>query len=335
MSSQQVTPRRSPLTAAGLMLLMVLTGMAIPGQGRINAALSEETGDPYLAGLISFFGGLLLIMAITVGSSRGRRALREVKPAFSRGAVKWWYLLAGCVGAYFVLTQTLTIGLIGVAVFTVAVVTGQTVGGLLWDRIGLGPAGRKRISPLRVVGAVLTVLAVLWAVSPQLRGSDQELLWLLLVILPFSAGLLNAGQQAVNGRQSAAYGSAIPATLFNFVSGTALLLLVWLSKLALVGPGDGQLPGQWWYYTGGLLGCVFIGVGAVLVTKVGVLVAAMGMIAGQLLGSLALDLVVPAPGSVVTMATVLGTLMTLVAVVVASVPDFLRGGRRYRSAPKG
>lgn len=335
MSAQQSAPRRSPLTGAGLILLMVLTGMAIPGQGRINAALSAETGDPYLAALISFFSGLLLISAITLGTGRGRRALREVKPAFNRGAVKWWYLLAGCVGAYFVLTQTLTIGLIGVAVFTVAVVTGQTVGGLLWDRIGFGPAGRKRISPLRVMGAVLTVLAVLWAVSPQLRGADQGLLWLLLVFLPFSAGLLNAGQQAVNGRQSAAYGSAIPATLFNFISGTALLLLVWLSKLLLVGPGDGQLPGEWWYYTGGLLGCVFIGVGAVLVTKVGVLVAAMGMIAGQLLGSLALDLLVPAPGSVVTIATVLGTLMTLVAVVVASVPDFLRGGRRNRSQRKG
>ena len=312
------------------MLLMVVTGMAIPGQGRVNAALAAESDDPYLAALISFFTGLLLIIAIAFATGFGRRAMAQVRPALARGAVKWWYLLAGFVGAGFVLTQTLTIGLIGVAVFTVAVVTGQTVGGLIWDRIGLGPAGRKRISALRVVGAVLTVLAVMWAVSPQLRGSDQELIWLLLVALPFLAGLLNAGQQAVNGRQSAAYGSPIPATLFNFISGTLLLLLVWGIKLVAVGPGAGELPTQWWYYIGGFLGVVFIGVGAVLVTKVGVLLAAMGMIAGQLIGSLVLDLVVPAPGSIVTLATVLGTLMTLLAVVVASLPDFFRAGRRKR-----
>src|SRR5690625_186877 len=320
MSRHGSASQRSPLVVTGLLLLMVITGMAIPGQGRINAALAAHTGDPVLAGFISFFTGLLLIAAISFAAPRGRRALREVKSALRSGAVKWWYLLAGCVGAYFVLTQTLTIGLIGVAVFTVAVVTGQTVGGLLWDRVGLGPAGRIRISPLRVIGALLTVVSVFWAVSPQLSGTNQELIWL-LVILPFSAGLLNAGQQALNGRQSAAYGSALPATLFNFVSGTLLLLLVWGIKVLTTGPGAGELPTEWWYYTGGLLGCVFIGVGAVLVTKVGVLLAAMGMIAGQLLGSLALDLLVPAPGSVVTTATVLGTVMTLVAVVVASVPD--------------
>ncbi|MGO1192872.1 MAG: DMT family transporter [Nesterenkonia sp.] len=334
MNPHSSAPQRSPLMMGGLLIVMVLTGAAIPSQGRINAALSAHTGDPYLAGFISFFTGLLLIAAITIAAPRGRRAMREIRPAFQRGTVRWWYLLAGCVGAYFVLTQTLTIGLIGVAVFTVAVVTGQTIGGLLWDRVGLGPAGRIRISPMRAIGAALTVISVLWAVSPQLSGADQGLIWL-LVVLPLTAGLLNAGQQAVNGRQSAAYGSALPATLFNFVSGTVLLLLIWGVKLMVAGPGAGELPAEWWYYIGGLLGCVFIGVGAVLVTKVGVLLAAMGIIAGQLLGSLALDLLVPAPGSIVTTATVLGTVMTLVAVVVASLPDFVRGGRRKGRPPEG
>lgn len=336
MSKPPVEPsrRRSASVVTGLMLVMILTGMAIPGQGRVNAALAAESGDPYLAALISFVTGLLLITAIAFTTGAGRRAMAAVKPAFAAGSVRWWYLLAGCVGAGFVLTQTLTIGLLGVAVFTVAVVTGQTVGGLIWDRIGLGPAGRKRISALRVVGAVLTVLAVLWAVSPQLRGTGQELIWILLVALPFFAGLLNAGQQALNGRQSAAYKSPIPATLFNFIAGSLLLTVVWVIKLLVTGEGVESLPAQWWYYTGGLLGVVFIGVGAILVTKVGVLLAAMGMIAGQLIGSLVLDLVVPAPGSVVTLATVLGTLMTLVAVVVASLPDFFRGRRRKRR-PRG
>lgn len=75
---------------------------------------------------------------------------------------------------------------------------------------------------------------------------------------------------------------------------------------------------------GGALGLVFVGLGAYLITQVGVLVTAMGMIAGQLVGSLVLDIVFPAPGSVIAFATVSGTFLTLVAVIVASLPDIRR-----------
>lgn len=177
---------RSPLVWVFLLLLMLASGAAIPAQGRVNAALTAEIGDPVLAATISFSVGSVILLLVTFGTPRGRRAMARVAPAVRDGRIRWWYFLAGCVGAYFVLTQTLTIGLIGVAVFTVAVVTGQTLGGLLWDRIGLGPAGRMRLNPFRVGGAVLTVLAVLWAVSPQLGAPGQGLAWLALVLLPLS-----------------------------------------------------------------------------------------------------------------------------------------------------
>lgn len=321
-------PQRSPLFWVGMFLFMILSGIAIPAQGRVNAELSSTVGDAYLAAFISFFVGLLVLAVIVFLTAPGRRAMRQVPPAFRRGEVRWWYLLAGAVGGYFVLAQTLTIGMIGVAVFTVAVVTGQTIGGLLWDRIGLGPGGRRQITLMRCVGALLTVCAVIWAVSPQLTVADRGLAWLLLVLLPFSGGFLQAGQQALNGRQSAAYGSALPGAFFNFASGSAVLLLTWVTVSLLQGGlGVPQLSTTWWHYLGGPLGIVFIVLGALLVTRVGVLLAAMGMIAGQLIGSLLLDLVVPAPGSLVTTATVLGTGLTLVAVLIASLPDMRRGGR--------
>lgn len=325
MTSSDHRTQRSWIVWAGLILLTLVAGCAIPGQGRINAALASETGDAYFAAATSVSAGLLLMLVVALLTRPGRGTLRAVGPAFRRGDVRWWHLLAGCAGGYFVLTQTLTIGMIGVAVFTVAMVTGLTVGGLLWDRIGLGPGGRKRLNIFRIAGAVITVLAVIWAVSPQLEVTDQGWAWLLLVLLPFSGGFLNAGQQALNGRQTSAYGSPIPATLFNFIFGTLVLLLAWGVKLLVAGPMPAAPPTEWWFYIGGPLGCVLIGLGAVLVTKVGVLLTAMGMIAGQLIGSLLLDLILPAPGSLVTTATVLGTLLTLVAVVVASVPDMRRG----------
>lgn len=330
MHASKGSPSYPPIVWIGFVVLMIAAGGAIPLQGRVNAALGAELGDPYLAALLSFGGGLALIALIAVVTRRGRATMRRVPATLRSGAVRPWYLLVGLGGAYFVLAQTLTIGLIGVAVFTVSVVTGQTVGGLLWDRIGLGPAGRIRLTALRVISAVLTVLAVLWAVSPQLQGAQRGWELLLLVVVPFSGGFINSGQQAINGRQTAAYRSPIPSTLFNFLSGTAALAVVWIGVLfAGEVSVPESLPSQWWLYLGGPLGVVFIGLGALLVTRVGVLVAAMGMIAGQLVGSLLLDVVAPAPGSVVTTATVLGTALTLAAVALASLPDMLRA-RRWR-----
>lgn len=320
-------PGRSPLMWVLLVGLMLVAGVAIPVQGRVNADLGAEIGDPVLAAAISFITGFLVMVGLVFGLKQGRRTMRNVLPALRSGEVKPWYLLAGCVGGYFVLAQTLTIAMIGVAVYIIAVVTGQTIGGLLWDRIGLGPAGKRRLNGFRIAGGVLTIAAVALAVSPQMSEPDRGIDLLLLVLLPLSAGFMQAGQQAINGRQAAAYRGTLPSTLINFVAGMTVLLLAW-AVVALVSSVEPVLSPVWWHYLGGPAGIVFIALGAVLVIKVGALVAVMGMIAGQLLGSLLLDLVFPTPGSVIAVATVAGTALTLVAVVVASLPDFMRGRRR-------
>lgn len=244
----------------------------------------------------------------------------------------------------FVFAQSFTVGLIGVALFTVATVTGQTVSGLLVDSMGIGPAGRRRITLIRLVGCVLTILAVFLAVSPRLAATgtaatpdggpgDGGLAALLLVLLlPLLAGFMMSFQQAMNGTATMHYGSPLAATLINFVTGSAALWAAWLVKSAVTGTGN-ALPGEWWYYLGGPLGCIFIGVGALLVRSLGVLLTGLGMIAGQLVGSLALDLVFPTAGTVVAPATVAGTLLTLAAIVLATLP-WPRGAFR-RSGPVG
>jgi transporter family-2 protein len=126
-------------------------------------------------------------------------------------------------------------------------------------------------------------------------------------------------QQAMNGTATVHYGTPIAATLVNFIAGAVLLWVAWLIKLAVAGAGN-PLPAQWWYYLGGPLGCIFIGIGALLVRSLGVLVTGLGMIAGQLLGSLGLDLVLPVPGTVIALPTVLGTVLTLGAIILATLP---------------
>ncbi|HSN35823.1 MAG TPA: DMT family transporter [Arthrobacter sp.] len=300
--------------------LAVAAGLLMPVQGRINGALGTALGDGIAAAVVSFSTGLVLMIVISLVLPRGRAGLRRILPAVRGREFPRYYVLAGFIGGIFVFAQSFTVGLLGVALFTVAAVTGQTLSGLLVDRMGIGPAGRRSITGVRVLGSILTVAAVAWAVSPRFSGAGPGPGELLVpVLLPVLAGFLVSFQQAMNGTATVHYGTPLAATLMNFVAGAVMLWAALLVKLAVAGPGN-ALPPEWWYYLGGPMGCVFIGVGALLVRSLGVLVTGLGMIAGQLLGSLALDIAVPAPGTVVALPTVLGTLLTLGAILLASLP---------------
>ncbi len=299
--------------------MAVATGLFIPVQGRINGALGVVLGDGIDAAVVSFSTGLVVMTVISLALPKGRAGLARILPAVRERQFPPFYVMAGCIGAFFVFAQSFTVGLLGVALFTVAAVTGQTLSGLLVDRMGIGPAGKRPITGIRVLGSVLTVAAVAWAVSPRFSAGESGLQLLVPVMLPLLAGFLMSFQPAMNGTATVHYGTPIAATLVNFIAGGALLWVAWLIKLAVAGAGN-PLPAQWWYYLGGPLGCIFIGIGALLVRSLGVLVTGLGMIAGQLLGSLGLDLIVPVPGTVIALPTVLGTVLTLGAIILATLP---------------
>jgi transporter family-2 protein len=140
-----------------------------------------------------------------------------------------------------------------------------------------------------------------------------------LAILPVLAGAGSAWQQAMNGRVRQASEGVIATTFINFVVGTTALLVAFGLDLAFQGRPTGSLPTEPWLYLGGLIGVVFIAVAAALVRHIGVLLLGLGMIAGQVIGALLLDLILPAahkPGP----ATFLGAALTLVAVWIAATP---------------
>ncbi len=211
----------------------------------------------------------------------------------------------------------------GVAVFTVAVVAGQAISSLVVDRLGFGPAGPQPYTTLRVVGAVVALVAVVLAVSERLSHPDG----LLLAVLPALGGVGTAVQQAINGRVARtasrdAYG-AVAAGVVNFLVGFIALLIVFSADLALRGAPH-HLPSEPWLYFGGACGVIFISSAAAVVRVVGVFVLGLGTIAGQLIASLFIDLFLPASDQAVTVPVVAGTVLALAAVVVAALPNLRR-----------
>ncbi|MEV4415337.1 DMT family transporter [Catellatospora sp. NPDC049609] len=292
--------------------LAVLGGVCLALQSRVNGELGRRLGDGIAAASVSFGVGLVvLLLALPWMFGSTRRILDAVRS----GELRWWQCVGGACGAFLVTTQGLTVPLLGVSVFIVAVVAGQSASSLAVDRLGVGPGGVRPVTRNRAIGAVLCVVAVVVAVGDSL--GDPHALG--LAALPLLAGVAVAWQQGVNGRVARAAGSPWPATLLNFAVGSVALLVALAIESVLRGGGPpGAFPDAPWLYVGGPLGIVFIAISAAVVHRIGVLLLGLGMIAGQVLGALGIDAVAPGTAGRPDLLTITGALLTLVAVRVAA-----------------
>ncbi len=275
----------------GVLLLPVLAAFFVGSltavQSRANGSLAADLGSGIQASVISFTVGLTLLTIVVLSLRRMRQGVMRLGYAYLSREIRPWQMSGGLFGALFVFAQSTSVPVIGVALFAVALVSGQSSASLIVDRLGLGPHGKQAITAPRALAAVLGVTAVLVAVSGRLGDADLSLP---LVALCFAAGIGVAIQQAVNGSVSRATREPIVAAWVNFVLGTAVLLLGFALALLITGERASALPaGPWWLYLGGVVGVTFIATAAWVVGKVGVLRLSVLAIAGQLFGSLLLD----------------------------------------------
>jgi transporter family-2 protein len=289
-------------------------GLAV--QGRINGQLGHQLHDGVLAALISFSVGSVLLLAALPILPAARAGVGRLREALRTMALRPWQLLGGTCGAFLVTMQGLTVSILGVAVFTVAVVAGQVVSSLPVDRAGLGPGGPQPITLPRAVGASLAVIAVIVSVYDHGAVTDTGGLW--WAVLPAVAGLGLAWQSAVNGQVRVAAGNVVVPTVVNFLVGTSALVVAAVVDVAIRGLPE-SLPTQWWLYTGGTMGIVAIMTAVTAVRVIGVLLLGMSSVAGQLTGAVLLDVFVPAGGTALSVTSLVGIVLTMVAVGIAAI----------------
>ncbi len=319
-------PRRGPEAASpapsggsrattAALAVAVVSGALVAAQQRVNGELGVELADALLAALVSFGTGLVAVALVVLGRPPARRAMAAVR------AVPWWMRLGGLGGASLVAAGAAATPRIGVALLTVALVAGQTTGGLVVDRLGLAPGGSHLLTWPRLAGAALCLVAVgIGSLGRDARDADP-----LLIALVVGAGFLIAVQQALNGQVRRTTGHAGAATLVNFLVGTTALAVAFGVAVAARGLPAGSWPGadQWYLYLGGPIGAGFVAMAAIVVRRLGVLRLGLAVIAGQLVGAILLDLAVPVTDRGIAPATALGAALTLAAVVVSG-----RGVRR-------
>jgi transporter family-2 protein len=297
--------------------LAALSGAMIALQARANGELSHRLDSGLQAALISFSSGLLILLIVMPFSPHMKEGIKNLKGALSRKEIAPWKLFAGALGGGFVAMQSQIVPLIGVAIFSVASIAGQTAMSLVVDRIGLTGGGKKLISVRRVLAAVLTVIAVLVSVWDRI---DANNLSLLAVTTGCIAGAIVAVQRALNGEINEYSHQSFTTSLLNFATGATLLLVVIVSA-ALIGIIDlSPLPaGPWWIYTGGVIGVVYIAFTSTIVQHLGVLTFTLFSVGGQLAGSLLIDLISPTDGVSVSAYLVTGIAMTYAGVIAGGV----------------
>jgi bacterial/archaeal transporter family-2 protein len=313
-----VTPDQAVLPARSRFLGAVVAasgGLALAVQGRLNGQLGHSMGDGVFAALISFGIGAILLVGLITMLPTARAGFPRLGEAIRSGRLRWWQCLGGACGAFLVAAQGLTVAILGVAVFTVAVVAGQVVSSLAVDRAGLGPGPAQPITVPRATGACVAVAAVVVAVSDHTSLDAGGLWW---ALLPAVAGLGLAWQLAVNGRVRLAAGHIVVPTLVNFAVGTAALLVAATIDVLLRG-WPATPPGQWWLYLGGPLGIGAVLAAVIAVRLTGVLLLGLSSVAGQLLGAVLLDLVVPTDGGRLSTTSLVGTAITMLAVAIAAI----------------
>jgi len=297
--------------------LAALSGLLIALQARANGELSHRLGNGLQAALVSFTSGLIIIVVIALFNPSIKEGVRTLRRAVIAKAIPPWTLFAGMLGASFVAVQTQIVPLIGVAIYSVAAIAGQSAISLVVDRIGLTGGGKKEITPRRVTAAFVTVFAVFISVADRLDGKDLSIAAVVLGVL---AGAIVGVQRALNGQINEHSQQSFTTSLLNFAMGTTFLLVLLLFAMTLGGMKLSPLPaGPWWIYTGGAIGVLYVAFTSTIVQHLGVLTFTLISVGGQLAGSLLIDLYSPTDGVQVSVYLVSGIVLTYLGVLVGGV----------------
>lgn len=286
-------------------------------QARANGELSHLLNNGVQAALISFGSGLIIIALIALFSPSIKSGIINLQVAVKSGDIPRWTLFAGALGGTFVAIQTHVVPVIGVAIYSVASIAGQTGASLLVDRLGITGGGKKAITPRRLGAAAFTVFAVFISVFDRIEAAD---LALYAVLLAGIAGAVVGVQRALNGQINEHSHQSYTTSLLNFIMGSTFLFIFLCILIIFSDTELSPLPsGPWWIYTGGVIGVIYIAFTSKIVQHLGVLTFTLFSVGGNLVGSLLIDLISPTDGVRVSWYLVTGIAMTYLGVIVGGV----------------
>ena len=299
-------------------VITFIASIIITAQSSINSELNTYTENPLITALINFTTGLIVLSVMMIFSSPIRQGFISIPRLVREGRLKRWQLFGGLSGAFFVASQSSLVQVIGVAIFTVAAVAGQTSAALLVDKAGIGPAGKQPVTLMRIGAAILGIVGVLVSVLGQ-DSTGQFAFG--AVLISFAAGALVSTQPALNGQIANHTGQPAAATMVNFIVGFITLVVVY-AVAHQVNPQSFNVPPMPWenpvIWLGGPFGVLFVLTASFMAKTLGVFLFTLTSVVGQLSGAILMDVLFPTASTNITWQLLLGISLTGAAVVLAS-----------------
>ena len=129
--------------------------MATTVQGGVNSQLRVAIGNPFLAAIVSFSGGLtILILSFVLFNTYPLPSPETLRQ------VSWWKFIGGTFGSFYVLSVIFIVRDLGPANMLALAVAGQLIAAILIDHFGLLGFSVHAVSPLRILGVAFLVLGV-------------------------------------------------------------------------------------------------------------------------------------------------------------------------------
>ena len=295
-----------------------IASVIITAQSSVNSELNSYTENALVTALINFGSGLLILSAMMIFSRPIRQGFISIPQLVRAGRLKLWQLFGGLSGAFFVASQSSLVQVIGVAIFTVAAVAGQTSAALLVDKACIGPAGKQPVTVARIGAAIMGIVGVFVSVLGQ-DSAGQFAFG--AVLISFAAGALVSTQPALNGQIANQTGQPAAATMVNFIVGFITLVIVYV-VVQQVNPQGFNIPPMPWenpvIWLGGPFGVLFVLTAAFMAKTLGVFLFTLTSVVGQLSGAILMDVLFPTASTNITWQLLLGISITGAAVVLAS-----------------
>lgn len=267
-------------------MLALACGLAQAFQSPTNTELSRHVGNAE-ATLVSFTGGTLVLAVLVALFGQGDLSrVTDVPP---------WQLIGGLYGVIVVITITYAAPVLGIALTLTTLMLGQLVMGMVVDTFGLLGATAVPFNGLRLVGCLVIAAGILLvhigktglhagranAASGGHAGRASAML-----AISFAAGMGGAMQVSTNTTLSATVGT-LEASLVSFFGGFLLILAFTLITTRGHLTPLGEAPK--WSLTGGLYGGAGVLLTIIATPHLGVGIMVATMLAGQLIGGLAID----------------------------------------------
>jgi transporter family-2 protein len=141
------------------LLLALLSGALLPIQANLNAQLARSLGSAPLAADISYFVGAVVLVALLATRYFGDPDWAALPKT------PIWSLIGGVLGAWYIVSSTYFVSVVGTTLTLGFVVGGQAIAGIITDHFGWLGVPIHRLTRYRRFAIGLLLIALFFLVQ--------------------------------------------------------------------------------------------------------------------------------------------------------------------------